>query len=493
MRTSAVATACAVILSGSPIARARTLWGGLEAGAHVVGYRSRVEIDPLRSSLDGKTAGRAVIVQAWYPAGPVENAPMRFRRYVLDEYGTADADAAIAEFAEDLHDRGAGKDQVEGLLASPTRAHRDAPLAVGRFPLVLYFHTGAPSKSIQCEYLASHGFIVVSTAVRGTFEKDLDVALSGAETQARDLEFAAAWAARFWHLDGNAIGVVGMSFGGISELVFAERHPEVKALVSLDGGAGSLSGAALVQESPYFETARLRAPMLLLYQPGGADLTFLESLRYSERTFARFPALHHQDFSGSGFFPRAPSAADDSSEGPREDVNRLMCRFLLAHLAGDRASMRALDEAETSPSYTLTRRAALPAPPSFEELKAMIRAGSIASVQGVFDRLKDRDPAPFSQETFRKLGSWLFDQGRNEDARSLFSMQLSMYPASSRSHFMLGIACQRLDDKRGARAHFEKVLELLPTDFDLDIPTRKRYEATAKEGIAALDATSPTP
>jgi tetratricopeptide (TPR) repeat protein len=269
----------------------------------------------------------------------------------------------------------------------------------------------------------------------------------------------------------------------------------VKAIVSLDGGAGSLSGAALVQESPYFETARLSAPMLLLFQPGGADLSFLESLRYSERTFARFPALRHEDFSGSGFFPAVTSAAGDPS-GAREDVNRLMCRFLLAHLAGDRASMRLLDamgaSAEGS-SYTLTRRTALPVPPAFEELKAMIRAGGIASAQTVVDRLKDRDPAPFSQETFRKLGSWLFDQGRNEDARSLFSMQLSMYPDSARSHFMLAIACQRLDDKGGARDHFARVLELIPKDFDLDTPTRKRYEATAKESIAALDASAPAP
>jgi dienelactone hydrolase len=505
MKIAVLATVFSLILVLSRASSAAPLlWGDLEPGPHAVGYQSRVEADLSRTAFDRPTAGRAVTIEIWYPTVSAKSDPMRFDRYVLDEAGIGDRSgsaeetkSAIASFTAGLDSRLREKSGVDRLLASSTAAHRNAPYLRGTFPLVLYFHTSASSKSAQCEYLASYGLIVVSTAVAGTFERDLDVGLSGAESQARDLEFAAAWAARSAPIDRAAVGVVGMSFGGISELLFAERHPEVRAIVSLDGGAGSPSGAALVQQSPYFELARLQAPLLHLYQPEGADLAFLETLRYSERTFARFPSLHHGDFSGSGFFPAVASPGfDDSARRPKGEVNRLMCRFLLAHLAGDRASAASLESAagkpgSTQPAFTITRRPGLPAPPTFEELKAMIRQDGFAAVGRAFERLKDRDRTPFSQDTFRKLGSWLFEQRRNEDARSLFELQLSMYPNSARSHFLLALACERLDDKRGTRDHFARVLELLPNDVDLDPPTRRRLETTSKESLAALELGPP--
>jgi dienelactone hydrolase len=496
MKIAALIAICAAFAADLPVRAAPALWSGLEPGTYSVGYRARTEIDSSRAAFDKQVLGRTVGIQVWYPAAPSAEPPMRFDRYVLDEYGLTDREAtaderraAIAAFTATLNPDLREPVRIERLISMPTSARRDAPFAPGTFPLVLYFHNGAASKSAQCEYLASHGFVVVSTAVAGTFERDLDVGLTGAETQARDLELAAGWAAANLPVDRLSAGVVGMSFGGISELIYAARHPEVRAIVSLDGGAGSLSGAALVQESPYFETARVHAPMLVLYSPEGADLRFLESLRYSERTFARFPSLHHGDFSGSGFFRAAASSgSDDPSAAARQAMNGLMLRFLRAHLAGDREDAKRLDDpaASKSPAFDLTRRSALPAPPTFEEWKAMLRTGDFASVTKTCDRLKERDAAPISPETFRKLGSWLFDEGRSEDARWLFQLQVSMYPKSARAQFFLAVACQRLDDKRAAREHFTATLDLLPTDFEVDPPTRLRLETTARESLVSL-------
>jgi len=500
MKIAAVAAICAALAAGRPLPASPALWSGLEPGSFSVGYRARTEIDSSRTAFDEKTLGRAVGIQMWYPSAAGTAPTMPFDRYVLDEHGLPGREAtpderraAIAAFAAALSPDLRGADRIERLLSISTAARRDAPFAAGTFPLLLYFHTGAASKSAQCEYLASHGFVVVSTAVAGTFERDLDVGLTGAETQARDLELAAGWAAEHAPVDHRPVGVVGMSFGGISELIYAARHPEVRAIVSLDGGAGSLPGAALVQESPYFEAARLRAPMLVLYSPEGADLRFLESLRYSERTFARFPSLHHGDFSGSGFFRAAAlPGSDDPAAAARQSMNGLMLRFLSSRLAGDREDAERLDDpaAAKSPAGDLTRRPALPAPPTFEEWKAMLRTGGFASVRQACDRLRERDPAPVSPETFRKLGSWLFEEGRNEDGRDLFRLQVSMYPKSARARFFLAVACQRLGDRRAAREHFTAALDLLPADFEVDPPTRLRLETAARGSLAALGPVS---
>jgi len=381
------------------------------------------------------------------------------------------------------------------LLDATGIAVRDAPAAKGRFPLVLYFHTEASSQGIQCEYLASWGFIVASTPVAGTFEQDIDVGISGAETEARDLEFARAKvASRIPGIDRSVLGVVGMSFGGISEFLFAERHPEVAAMVSLDGGAATSSGAVLVRQSPYFELARLRAPILHLYQPDGADLELLEGLRYADRTFGSFPNLRHKDFSGSGFFENISAeirGKNAARQAGRKRVCELMARFLLVNLRGDPERRRLLERLSLGSGSdqevpAVEKRARLPAPPLLEELREIVRKGGIRAVKESYEGLKERDPQPFSQETLRKLGSWLYDEGRAADARDLFELQMVLYPDSARAHYLFAMACRRVGDLTRAKEHFAKALELLPTDADIDVALRARIEKTSRETLQEL-------
>lgn len=493
----AVASLFAVLVSAEPGLPRAAPWKRIGAGPYSVGYRVAAERDRSRASFTHPGTGRPILIEMWHPARPGTGRAMALERYVRDEARLdgrhADAEEigrAMERFRASNPIESGTRADLNALLSTPAAARLDAPFARGRFPLVLYFHTPAIAKSVQCEFLASQGFIVVSTPVLGTFEPDLDVAVSGAETQARDLEFADGWATRAAPVDSSRVGIVGMSFGGISELLFAFRHPEVKAIVSLDGGAGSTSGAATVRQSPYFEPARIRAPILHAYQPEGADLELLESLRYAPRTFAKFPALRHGDFSGSGFLKDFALTGRSPRTAARASLNRWVARFLRAHLTGDAESRRLMDQAQAGdandPAFVVVHRRPVAAPPLYEDLKRIIRDRGVPGMVAELERLRDQDPTPFSEETFRKLGSWMFDEGKNAEARSLFDLQVAMYPDSARAHFFLALAARSLADKPAARDHFTRAIALLSTDPALDAAIRRRIEITAKESLSAL-------
>lgn len=466
-------------------------YGGLEFGRYPVGFRTILAWDASRSfSIGGEVRPRPVVISLWYPAVARTGKLLRLRDYLAAESqafrgaGAEDgASDAIAAFAAEPLAQGASRDDVEKLLSLPVMARRDAARAAGAWPAVLYAHTPTISKAIPCEYLASHGFLVISTAVVGTFERDLDVGLSGAETQARDLEFALLQVARRPADHALPTAIAGMSFGGLSAFCYALRHPELKAIVSLDGGAGSASGAATVQQSPYFEIARLTAPLLHLYQPEGADLGWLEALRYERRVLVRFPTLRHADFSGSGLFENAvpsffgPQTVDRNVARAR--VWALTLQFLEEHLSGRPPSDSAIP-AEVGAARTLD---ALPAPPRLEDLRSEFRSRGFAGIEAIYRRLAERDPQPFSEETLRKLGGWLLETRKTEEASRLFTLQTEMYPQSARAHYLLANAERRLGRAEAARAHFQKALELLPGDLGLDAPTRRRIESAAREAI----------
>ena len=162
----------------------------------------------------------------------------------------------------------------QGLLSQlKTHAKDQAPVASGRFPLVILSH-GLPStpyiSTTLAEELASQGFIVAAVshpysalfAVLGdqvVFLKsqgDLmpDPALTNPIDQIKDRERQYTRVQEVWvsdlrhliqnlpaapeirdHVDASQIAVVGHSFGGVAALKVAS---EVQAAINLDGGLG---------------------------------------------------------------------------------------------------------------------------------------------------------------------------------------------------------------------------------------------------------------
>lgn len=263
-------------------ARSIDLGAGLDWGTHPIGFRI--------------LAGS---VSAWYPASG-STAPLRFADYL---------GASRGDFETFLLGAGLPPAEVESLIAARMRATRDAPLAPGHPPLVAIAQGNredAPDQAVLAEYLASHGYFVLTTPspMIATPMTDESQIAAFAARQADDLRAALLAGERDLGVSASRVGAVGHSFGARAALLWAMREPRVGVLVSLDGGIGTATGADALRSTPGFDAARCPS-ILHLYEDLDPfmhpDFKFLDSLHPPHLETVRLGGLHHAHFTTLGF------------------------------------------------------------------------------------------------------------------------------------------------------------------------------------------------
>ncbi len=142
-------------------------------------------------------------------------------------------------------------------------AVRDAELTKGRYPILIY----APSDSSVawenadlCEYLASHGYVVLASPSMGVSTRDMTDDLDGISAQARDISFLVSYAKSLPDADSSEVAVVSWSWGGISSLFAAARDSRIDALVAMDGSMRYSPG--LVKKARDIHPERMTIPLL---------------------------------------------------------------------------------------------------------------------------------------------------------------------------------------------------------------------------------------
>ena len=216
-----------------------------------------------------KLTSRPLQTLVWYPAAKNTASPMTVGDY---------AALADTEVAFDKPDPNANhwRAQLKSSSGAPLWAVRNTPAAQGRFPVVIY----APSDSSVpwenadlCEYLASHGYVVIASPSMGASTRDMTDDLEGIETQARDISYLITYAASLPHADASRVAVVSWSWGGISGLFAAARDRRIDALVAMDGSMRYFPG--LVRKAGYVHADQMRIPLLFFME---GDVTLPERL-----------------------------------------------------------------------------------------------------------------------------------------------------------------------------------------------------------------------
>jgi hypothetical protein len=148
-------------------------------------------------------------------------------------------------------------------LDIPLWAVRDAKPASGHYPVLIY----APSDSSVswenadlCEYLASHGYVVLASPSTGASTREMTDNLDGINEQARDISFLITYAKSLPYTDGSEVAAVSWSWGGISSLFASARDPRIVALVEMDGSMRYYPG--LVKRSGDIHPERMTIPLL---------------------------------------------------------------------------------------------------------------------------------------------------------------------------------------------------------------------------------------
>ena len=328
-------------------AAAQSVTAALDYGTHPVGFRV--------------VTGMPIGVAMWYPATEGTGASM-----TAEHYKTVRGPLARTAMEADLiriagtAGLSATSEQVTEALTRPTKARRDAPHGEGRFPVIV---AGAsPGVTwIQHEYLASHGYVVMATwssVTTGTLQATQpNVAL---DTRTHELTSVVEFARRQPFVDDTKLGLLGVNFDGMTVLNYAMHRLHTKAIVSLDGYEGKVSGTGILRQSPHFDPARVRVPYLIVVQderdPGPPlvhDRTLWESLTYAERYWYVLAAFNHAHLiSDAANIPTLSSA----QRAGHVFIRQTLRRFFDAYVKDDADAKAALEHSLTERLHNVEAR-----------------------------------------------------------------------------------------------------------------------------------------
>jgi len=152
---------------------------------------------------------------------------------------------------------------MQGTTELPARAVRDASMAAGRFPLVIYAPSvNAPAtENIElCEFLAGEGFVVMASPSMGATSRAMTLDVAGADAEALDISYLIDYAKSLRDADTSEIAVIGYSWGGMGALFATARDKRIRALVSLDGSFRY--SPETVEQAPDIHPEEMSVPLL---------------------------------------------------------------------------------------------------------------------------------------------------------------------------------------------------------------------------------------
>lgn len=359
-------------------------------GTYPVGFKVVQLYDQSRSYRDGTDAitgetvpgpsERPVQALIWYPAA-AKGRPLIYDDY-LDLAGNEDRffldkgqAGAIAQSAlREWTVNGATPAEVTRIRAEPVQATGDAPSAPGTFPLIVYAASDtspAFENDVLCEYLASHGYVVIASPSHGAHVRymtdgRIPYDLENTRAQAADIGFLIGYAHELPYVDGSKVGVVGYSWGGMASTFAAVADSRIRVLVDLDGSVRYFP--KLLAAAPDITPDRIHVPMLFFADqedplaPGknSRPNSFIARIHHADVTEIGLRKLMHDDLSADSLRFTDATEHGGATADQRNDsygwVARYTLAFLDAHLkddAGAKAFMAATPAANHVPPDTL--------------------------------------------------------------------------------------------------------------------------------------------
>lgn len=191
---------------------------------------------------------RPLEIDVWYPSDNKTGKSMLFGELfqVLEERSNKFQDETdYTGFTEELATLfavGSGLKPEDGdkLLKLKTESYFNLAHSKENFPLVIYMagYNGMGFESYRVlEKLAKNGFVVVSISSVGRYPGDMTNDKLDTMEQVYDAEFALKTLKQQtdFNIDFGTIGILGLSWGGMSGAILLDRNPTIKAFVSLDG------------------------------------------------------------------------------------------------------------------------------------------------------------------------------------------------------------------------------------------------------------------
>jgi hypothetical protein len=227
---------------------------------------------------------RPLQILIWYPSAQSDAKPMAVGDYLeLWATQTTFAKPLLPTLAREW------RQGMSSTLTMPLWAVRDAPLVQGRFPVIVYaasFSRPSWENADLCEYLASHGYLVLGIPSMGAMTRNMTTDVAGVNAQAQDISFAISYARALSNADTSSVAVVGYSWGGLSNVFAAARDSRIDALVALDGSLRYYPG--IVQQAGEVRPEEMTVPLLYFAQ---GEFTIEDQERLQHGTVTAGPSV----------------------------------------------------------------------------------------------------------------------------------------------------------------------------------------------------------
>jgi len=510
----------ALCLVASAKAQTPLLWGGLKSGPHAVGFRLQYTLDQSREYDPEFTTDttrfpvhrpRPIMIGIWYPAQKTNASRMPYRQY-LD---IAPRSGSLVPFANRLesamrqvvgdettgHKPGAMTPEetraFERLLATPTFAVKNAPAVSGKFPVILY-HPGTAGtyedNSALFEYLASHGYIIVSSAYPAPDASSAFIQGDMAGSFA-DLDVLVNFARTLPSADADRLGVMGHSYGAwVSFAWTAKIGSPVRALITLDSGFeyDSLSeGPELLQLHMKANKNNIRAATLrVASSERHPHFEYIDPyLKFVPRYEATITSLTHNDYLTHGAMrpDLLPDKWPDARKERRASYDRL-AEVIFNFLD---ISLKQRPEARTFLSQTanngasdsrlqLQFKAAAPVPPTQRQMAQYLRQYGAEKAMAMLRAFPD---IAESKMVFGVVA--LLDDDDLKTALPALLVAEKTYPKNAGMQALLGQTLAGTGDKTAAERAYRKALVLLPDDQTVGV-FRSYWKAQIERGLKEL-------
>jgi dienelactone hydrolase len=472
------------------------------AGPHRVGLKVVEQYDYSRSyrgSVDqfGKPSegerARPIQTLIWYPAEHGDAPPMTVRGY-LDLWATQVSFGAPVITTRAAQWRSA----MAPTLSTSLWATRDAPPTPGRFPVVIYspgLSSPAWDNADLCEYLASHGYVVLASSSLGVSSRSPTHDFAGIEPQARDISFLLGYAHSLANADTTHIAAAGFSWGGICNIFAAARDSRIEALVCLDGSVRFSPG--LVRQAHDVVPEQMTIPLLSISQgqwspeekalihdafPTHAGSDVLNAWTHGDLATVYLLGFGHGDHSSMAQRNEDESGIGQAIYGARkvdygreDDITgyawlaRYTLEFLNAYLKRDASGMAFLRNTPVengaparfmTSSFRLGKGEGI----SFESFRAALHREGYAQAVEVYARFRRARPGFELDEPV--LGNWaeeLSDGGGLSQAIAVLEFSAKLNPDSGAVCLQLGDCYRRAGRESAAVEQYQLAMQKKPS------------------------------
>ncbi|MFY0629150.1 MAG: alpha/beta hydrolase [Flavobacteriaceae bacterium] len=390
----------------------------LDYGSHSVGFKHYITSDQTRTyqrKMDWGTESiaRPISISLWFPATKKESSTklslLNYMRILKqeEEWDFLPDEQLLNWFAY------ANTPQNRKHLTEKTFAFFDTSPVNEKFPVIIYapsYEASSIENFALCEYLASHGYLVISTSSKGTEGRWIGKeTLKGIETQARDLEFLLQEVSKMKNADREKIATMGFSLGGLSNVLLQMKNTSIRAIVSLDGSIRY--NYQTLKKSAYENIQKVNVPFIHMAQKEIPEailksdkinpelnykFEFYDKLVYSDAYKLRFHDLTHLNFSSLDILFRKRDPRQDKSDQKimrsYKLVSKYSLQFLNGYLKNDQKAIAFLKQPTSSELISKEFKLAKKVSFNFRDFHELVKKQNYQDLLDLYASIQSKHP-----------------------------------------------------------------------------------------------------